>query len=93
MLHIVFELTLENTTTFEDNLSLTLFLTLDPLSLISSLIDCVLSVTVSEAIFDLTFVATTIRPFIVTFPCDTVVSELSFVDYTVCPGESAFTAE
>lgn len=93
MLHIVFEVTLEDAAALEDDLSLSFFLAFSPVALINGLIDYVLPRSMAETVFNLALVAAAVGPLIVSLASDAIVDELSTVNDAICPGEGALTTE
>lgn len=92
MLHIVFEVTLKDTAAFEDNLSLSLFFPIDPVPFISGLVYSILSKSMPESIFNFSFIAATVWPFVATLSCDAIIFELPTISNTVGPSKGALTA-
>lgn len=93
MLHIIFEVAFEDTATFEDDLAFALFFAINPISFISSLVDCILPEPMAESIFDLSFVGATIWPFVATLSCDAIILKLASIHNTVGPSKSALPAQ
>ena len=93
MFHIIFEITFENTSTLEDYFPFALFFTLNPISFISSVIYNIFSDPMSQTIFYLTFIAAAIRPFVWTFTCNAIISELTRINNSICPCEGSLPAQ
>jgi hypothetical protein len=93
MFHVVLEVTFKDTSTFEYDFSLAFFLALDPVTLISCIINYIFAYSMSEPIFDLSFIVAAIWPFVVSFACDAIISELSRIHYTVSPCEGTLPIE
>jgi hypothetical protein len=91
LFHVVLETSLEDTSAFEDDLSLPVLLTIKPISFIGRIINRVFACPMSQAIFDVSFVCTAIGPFVGSLPCNTIISKFSLVDDAVCPFEFSFT--
>lgn len=64
-----------------------MFLALQPLAFVGGVIDAVLPCSMSESIFHLSFVGAAIRPLVGALSGDTIIGELSLIDYAIGPDE------
>lgn len=92
-LHVISKTALENAAALEDNFAPAVLLPFHPLAFVSSIIDAVFASAMTKAVFDLPFIGASIRPAVRALACDTIVSELSLIDYAVGPSELAFAVE
>lgn len=93
VLHIIFKITFKHTPTLESDFSFALFFTLKPLSFVSCVIDHVFTEAMSQPVFYLSFISTSIWPFVVAFSCDSIISKLSFINYAVGPNKNSFSVQ
>jgi hypothetical protein len=91
VLHVIFEVTFENTPTLESDFAFALFFALKPLPFVSCIINCVFTEAMPQTIFYLTLICTSVRPFIVAFSCDSIICKLSFINYAVGPDKNSFS--
>ena len=89
-LHVILEVALKDTSTFEDYLSFSLFFALNPLTFVNSIIYGVFPVAVTEAVLYLSLVSASVGPFIYAFPCDSVIRKLSVVYNAIRPYKFTF---
>ena len=91
--HIVFEIPLKYTSALEYDFSFALFFTIDPVTFVSCLIDCIFPNSVSESVLDFPLITAAVGPVVVTFASDTIISELSRVCDTIDPCKFTLSAE
>lgn len=93
VLHIILEVTLEDTSTFKDDFSFALLFSINPISLIRSFINCILSVSMPKPVFDLALISTSIWPFVKAFSSDTIICKFSSVYNSISPSKSSLSAQ
>lgn len=89
LLHIILEVALEDGSALEHDLSLPVFLALQPLALVGGVIDAVLACSVSESVLHFSLIGAAIRPLVGSLSRDAVICELSLVDNPIGPDELA----
>lgn len=89
MLEIIFELSFKNTSAFEDDFSFSFFFPFFPLSFIGCIIDFISAATMSEAIFNFTFINRAIRPWICASSCYPVICKFPLVYDSISPNKLA----
>jgi hypothetical protein len=89
LFHIIAEAALKDAATLKHYLTLSMLLSLQPLALINCLINAVLSIAMTQSVFDLAFVGAAIWPSVSSLPSDAIIGELTLVDNAIGPGEGA----
>lgn len=93
LLHVVSEASLENASALKYYLSLSVLFSLKPLALVDCLIDAILTVAMTEAVFDFSFIAASIRPSVCSLAGDAIISEFALIDNAIRPCEGSLAVE
>ncbi len=90
---VIFKTSFKNTSTFENYFAFSFFFSLFPLSFVSCIINSINTIAMSEPILNLSFINTTIWPFIDPFTSYPVISKLAFIYDAIGPSKFTFAIE